>query len=101
MMRRDEVGVDREPENAQAVGEVVLPDRPVPLRGPALQQLAAPDVVDEHVDVPELVADPFGEPAHLVGVEMIDRDRDSRAAEMRDELRRFLDRLRPVVLGSG
>ena len=56
VVRRDEVGVDREPEDPQAGVEVVLPDRGVPLVGSALQDLGAPDVVDQHVDVPVVVA---------------------------------------------
>jgi hypothetical protein len=41
----------------EAVGEVVLPERRVPAREP----VAAPDVVDEHVEAAVLVvADPLG-----------------------------------------
>ena len=82
------------------VVEVVLPDRRVPLRRAALQQLAAPDVVDEHVEVPVVAGDAPGETLHLRGVEMVDDDRDAGAAELRDERGRLLDRLGPVVLGS-
>ena len=37
--------------------------------------------------------------AHLVGVEVVDRDRDPGAAERGDQLGRLLDGLRPVVVG--
>ena len=80
-MRRDEVRVDREPEDPKASVEVVLPDRRVPLRRPALQHLGAPDVVDEHVDVSVLVAETHGQPLDLRGIEMVDAHRDAGAAE--------------------
>ena len=59
VVARDQVRVDREPQQPQAVVEVVLPDRLVPLE----QVLGAPDVVDEHV-----------EPA-LLGVDALDQAR--------------------------
>ena len=100
MVRRDEVGVDRESKDAQPGVEVVLPDRRVPVVGAALQDLGAPDVVDQHVDVAVVVPDPLGETPHLVGVEMVDRDRDAGAAEIRDHLGGLFDRLGAVVLGA-
>ena len=40
--------------------------------GSALEHLGAPDVVDEHVDVAVLVANPVGQCGDLVGVEVVD-----------------------------
>ena len=62
--------------------EVVLPDRRVPLRRTALQHLAAPDVVDEHVDVAVLVAEPVGQRSHLLRVQVVDRHGDADATEL-------------------
>ena len=100
VMGGDEMRVDREPEYSQAAVEVVLPDRRVPLTRAALEQLAAPDVVDEHVDVAVLGPDPLGQVLHLIGVEVVDCDRDAVAAEGGDELGGFLDRLGTVVVGA-
>ena len=99
MVRRDEVGVDGEPEDPQALVEVVLPDRRVPVGRTAFEQLAAPDVVDEQVDVAVVVPDPLGQARHLVGVEMVDSHGDSRATEVGDDVRRLLDGLPTVVVG--
>ena len=57
VVRRDQVGVDGEPQDAEPVVEVVLPDRCVPLRRRALEHLAAPDVVHQDVETPVLLAD--------------------------------------------
>ena len=100
VVRGDEVRIDGEPQNAQPVVEVELPDRRVPLRGAALEQLAAPDVVDEHVDVAVVAPDPVGEALDLHRVEVIDRYRDTGAAELRHEFGGFLDGLVAVVVGS-
>ena len=78
MVRRDDVRVDGQPEDAKAGVEIVLPDRRVPLRRSALQDLGAPDVVDEHVDVAVLVAQLAGQPLHLRGIEVIDLLGDAR-----------------------
>ena len=48
---------------------------------------------------PWSLADPVGEAPHLVGIEVVDRDRDAGAAEAGDELGGLLDRLGPVVVG--
>jgi hypothetical protein len=61
MMRGDQVRVDGQTEYAQTVVEVVLPDRSVPLGRPAFEHFRAPDVVDEHVDVAVVFADPIGQ----------------------------------------
>ena len=97
VMRRDEVGLDREPEDPQPRVEIELPDGRVPLRGAALEQLGAPDVIDEHVDVAVIPPDPLGQPRDLIGLEMIGGRGDADAAQPRDELGRLLDGLRAVV----
>jgi hypothetical protein len=98
-MRRDEVGLDGEPEEPEAVVEAELPYGRVPLRGSALEQLAAPDVVDEHIDVAVGGPDLLGQRFHLDGIEVVDRDRDAGAAEARDDLGGLLDRLGTAVVG--
>ena len=60
MMGRDEVGLDRQFQYAKSLVEVVLPDRCVPFRRAAFQDFAAPDIVDEHVDVAVILADLAG-----------------------------------------
>ena len=99
-MRRDEVRVDREAEDAQPLVEVVLPDRRVPVGRSTLELLGAPDVVDEDIDVAVLVADPLGQRLDLGGVEMVDGNCDARPAEIGDEPGRLLDRLGAVVVGA-
>jgi hypothetical protein len=95
---RDEMRVDREPQDAQADVDVVFPDRLVPLGRSALEDLGAPDVVDQHVDVAVIVSDAIGEPLHLPRIEMVERNRDACSAECGEELRRLVDGLGPVVL---
>ena len=95
-MRGDEVRVDGEPQQAQAVAEMVLPDRLVPLE----QIFAAPDVVDEDVEPAMVAADPFDQRLHLLGLQMVGRDRDAMAAQRRHQLGGLLDRLRALVLGK-
>ena len=99
VMRRDEVCVDTQPQDPQAVGEVVLPDRPIPLLRSALEDLRAPDVVDEDVYRTVLAGDTVRKPAHCGGIEVVDLHRDAGATELRDEFGGFLDRFRPVVVG--
>ena len=53
VMRGDQMRIDAEPQHAQAVLEIMLPDRLVPLE----QLFAAPDVVDEDVEPALLGAD--------------------------------------------
>ncbi len=91
---RDQVRVDRQAEHPEAVLEVVLPDRLVPLE----QALAAPDVVDEHVQAAVLGVDAPDELRDLCWLEMVDRDGDPHAPGVADELGGLLDRLGPVVL---
>jgi hypothetical protein len=66
-MRGDQMGVDAEAKQAQAVGKIVLPDRLVPFE----QLLAAPDVVDQDVEPPCVAADPLDQGADLVRNEMV------------------------------
>src|SRR5439155_13725134 len=61
---------------------------------------AAPDVVDQHVDVTVLVADLFGQSLHLLRVEMVDRRGDGYPAQVRDQLSGLFDRFGAVVLGA-
>ena len=82
MVGGDQVRVDCEPQYSKTVVEVVLPDRRVPVGGPAFQQFAAPDVVDEHVDVAVLLPNPIGEMFDLFRVEMIDCGGDTGAAKL-------------------
>src|SRR5262245_2206697 len=100
-MGGDEVGLDGESKNAEAGGEVELPEGRVPLRGSALEHLGAPDVVDEHVEVSVAGPDLLRERAHLVGIEMVDGDRDPGATKSRNELGRFFDGLGAVVVRPG
>jgi hypothetical protein len=88
------VRVDRKAEDSQSVLQVVLPDRLVPLE----QLLPAPDVVHEDVQAPTLGIDALRERFHLIRFEMVDGNRYPKAAGLRHELGRLLDRLRPVVL---
>jgi len=88
------VRVDRQAQHPQAAVEVVLPQRHVPLD----QLLAAPDVVDEHVEAALLGLDPRDERLHLRGDQMVDLDRDPIPARLADELGGLLDRLGAVVL---
>ena len=78
----------------------MLPDRSVPVRRTSLEDLGSPDVVDEHVHVPELGTQPLRESRNPCGVEMVDGDRDPVPADLADELGRLLDRLRTVVVRS-
>src|SRR5882724_11909661 len=78
----------------------MLPDRRVPLGRAALEALAAPDVVDQHVDVTVLVADLFGQSLHVLRVEMVDRNSDANTAKARDQFSGLFDRFGAVVLGA-
>jgi hypothetical protein len=99
MMGRDQVSVNGEPQDSQTVVEVVFPNGSVPLSRTTFEQFAAPDVVDEHVDVAMVVANLLGQSVHLVRFEMVDRDCDTSAAELRDEVGSLFDGLATVVVG--
>jgi hypothetical protein len=95
VMRGGEMRLDRVAQQAQPVLEIVLPHRLVPFE----QVLAAPDVVDEDIEPPAFGLDARDECRDLGGNEVIRAHRDAFAARGRDELRRLLNRLRPVDLG--
>jgi hypothetical protein len=91
---RDQVRVDRQAEQPQAVREVVFPHGRVPLD----QELPAPDVVDQHIQAAPLATDALDERLDLRRLQVVDLDSDPLAARGIDEVGGFLDRLRPVVL---
>ncbi len=72
----------------------MLPHRAVPLEEP----LAAPDVVHQHVEAPLLGVDPPDQRLHLRRHQVVRDHGDALPARRRDQLRRLLDGLRPVVL---
>ncbi|MGX1365474.1 hypothetical protein RKD19_000833 [Streptomyces canus] len=92
----DRVRVDREPEQPEAVFEVVLPHRGVPPE----EVLAAPDVVDEDVEAVLLVADAVDERADLGRVQVVGGYGDAVAAGRGDEVDGVLDGLGAVVVGA-
>ena len=98
-VRGDQVGVDAQPEDAQAIVQVVLPDRPVPRRRRPLEDLGTPDVVDQDVDAAVVTADPVRECPHLTGVEMVDLNRDAVTTQLVDECGGLFDGFGPVVVG--
>jgi hypothetical protein len=51
VMRRNQVRVDRQAEDAQVV-EVILPDPLIPIRTSTLEFLSASNVVHQHIQVP-------------------------------------------------
>lgn len=77
-MGGDEVGLHAQPQEAQAVGQVVLPDGRVPLG----QQLGAPDVVDQDVDVAVVASDTVGQAPDLLALEVVDGDGDGFSARL-------------------
>ena len=95
-MARDQVSVDCQAQQAQAVLEVVLPELGVPVE----ELLAAPDVVHEDVEAAVALVDTRDESCDLIGLEVVDRDRDPLAARGVDERGGLLDRLGAVVLGA-
>ena len=48
-----------------------------------------------------LATDPFGQRRHLRGLEVVDGNRNADAAQVCNEFRRLLDRLRPVIVRPG
>ena len=67
--------------------------------GRPLEDLGAPDVVDQDVDGAVVAANLVGEGAHLTGVEVIDLDRDALAAQLVDQCGGLLDGFGAVVVG--
>ncbi len=95
----DRVGLDRQPEEMQAVVEIRLPDRLVPL-----DLGRAEDVVDQEVEAAVVGSNPSDQRANLVGHQVIDRDGDPSSARLGHERSGFFDRLRPIhfrALGAG
>jgi hypothetical protein len=74
----------------------VLPHRAVPLE----EVFAAPDVVDEDVEMLLLVGDPVDERADLRRVQMVGGYGDAVAAGRGDQVGGVLDGLGAVVLGA-
>ncbi len=99
-VRRDQVRVDRQSQNPQAAFQVMRPDRRIPLRRSALESLRPPDVVDQHVDVPVLRADLFGQSAHLRVLQVVHLQRNAHAAQLAHQLGGVLDRLGTVIVGA-
>ena len=95
VMRRDQMRIDAKPQQAQAVLEIMVPDRLVPFE----QLLAAPDVVDQDVEAALLGADALDQLADIVGDEVVDRDGNALAAGRRDKLGRLLDGLGSLIFG--
>jgi hypothetical protein len=90
----DRVRLDGEPQQPQALAEVVLPDRAVPLE----EQLTAPDVVHEDVQASLLVRDALHERTDAIRIEMVGGYGDPVPTGSGDEVGGVLDGLRPVVL---
>jgi hypothetical protein len=70
------------------------------LAGGPFQNLGAPDVVDQDVDDAILGAEPVGQSAHLLAIQMVDLDRHAGAAEVLHQLCSLLDGFGPVVVRS-
>ena len=92
-MAGDDVGLDRLSEQREPVLERVLPERHRPLG----ERIAAPDVVDEDVELPAVFAlDARQQLVDLVWVAVVDPDGDAVSAGGTDQLGGLLDRLGPV-----
>jgi SAM-dependent methyltransferase len=98
VVRRDEVGVDGQPQDAQACVQVMVPDRRVPVRRAAFEQFGAPDVVDQDVDVAVVCADLLGQFVDLFTVEVVDLGRDAETAQIGDQGGCLFDGFGSVVL---
>jgi hypothetical protein len=90
----DDVGVHAHPQHAQATVQVVLPQRPVPLR----VAVAAEDVVDQDVQAALLGLDPGDQGGHGRRVLVVDDQGRAAPAGGRQQLAGVLDRLRPPDL---
>lgn len=91
----DQVGVDGQAQQTQAVVQVVVPQLGVPLK----QALAAPDVIDEDVQLARVTIDPVHQLGDFGGLQVVGRDGRRGAADRAHQFGRLLDRLRPPVLG--
>src|SRR5262249_34307788 len=99
MVRRDEVRLHAEAEDAQPLVEIVVPDGRVPVGRTAFEHFGAPDVVDEDVDAAEVSPKPLCERLDLRRVEVIDGDGYADAAELVDDVSRLLDGLGALIVG--
>src|SRR5207249_11145284 len=61
-------------------------------------EFAAPDVIDDHVNVTVLFPDLLGQGLHLGGVKMVDCGRNASPTEACDQFGSLLDRLGTVVV---
>src|SRR5690606_17376875 len=89
----DQMRVDRQPQHAQALFEVVFPDWRVPFH----QQFPAPDIVDEYVEAALLAADTGDEGRDLIRFQMIDLHGYALTAQRIHQLGSFLDRFWPAI----
>src|SRR4029453_16623824 len=94
-MRGDEVGMDPEAKQAQAVREIMLPNRLVPF----LEVFSPPEVVDQNVEPTVLGSDRVAQLPPLFRPERVRLYGDSLPAGSRDQLGRFLYGFRAAVLG--
>jgi hypothetical protein len=99
-MRSDDVSVDGEAEYSEAFLEIVLPNRSVPLVRATLEKFSAPNVIYKYVDVAMGPSNVFGKNPYLVGIEMVDGDREACATEAGNEFCSLFDCLRTVVVRS-
>src|SRR5262245_36681902 len=95
MMRSDKMRVDAEPEQPQAVFEIMLPYRLVPFE----ELFTAPYVVYEYIESALVGTDAPDKLGDLGCDEMIDLDGDAFAAERGHDLGGFLDGLGPLIFG--
>jgi hypothetical protein len=87
-------GVHPEPEHAEPTGEIVLPQRLVPLR----EAVTAKDVVDQNVEPSAFVVDPAYERLDLGGFEMVDSHCPTVSAGGPHQVAGLLDRFGSVDL---
>jgi hypothetical protein len=83
-----EVGEQAALEHRAALADVELPER----RAPLGQRIAAPHVVDQHVEAPFVALDAGHERLDLDRVGVVDAHGDAAAAQVAHELGGLLDR---------
>ena len=89
VVRRDDVRLDRAIDQRQTVVELRLPQ----LLAPLDEIVAAPDVVDEDVELADLLE----ERGDLCGIGVIDAFRDSASAARGDDVGGLVDRLGTIL----
>ena len=94
-MRRDQMRLDAEPQQAQAVLEIMLPDGLVPF----LELFSAPDIIDDHIKTALLGSDASDQLLHFLRDQMIDLHRYAGAAGCGHKLRRFFYGFRTGIFG--